>query len=181
MSHGENVKDLIFSLQERLTQRGNPVVVDNMGTIETLFESFAFVYDEPIDTDDIRKHMKQYYEERGINFDEIEKLEAGEYQKIFDTIMDKSRFFKDDIHSRRVLWTDDCCISMVQFLVRQNELYCTLHLRSSDVKNKLFSDVNLIHNITRRLQDKLGIYNATILVIANSFHEIVIKDLGKVK
>jgi hypothetical protein len=125
--------------------------------------------------------MKSYYEERGIDFEEIQQLEEGEYNKISDTILQKAAMFDFDINTRRVLWTDDCCISMLQYIVRENYLYCYLHFRSSDIKNKLFSDLNLIHNITRRLQDKLGIYNATILVIANSFHEIVIKDLGKVK
>lgn len=181
MSHGLNLKHSILNLQEKLRANGKPVVVDNVGTIEILFESFAFVYNEPIDLDDIKKHMEDYYAEKGLDLKELQELEKTEYQKIYDEIMEKAKQFDDDIHSRRVLWTDDCCISMLQYLVRNNHLYCYLHLRSSDAVYKLFSDLNLIHIITRRLQDKLDIYNTTILVTANSFHEIAIKNISKVK
>lgn len=181
MSHGENLKYTILNLQESLRVNGTPVVTDGKGTIEKLFESFALSYNEPIDLDDIQKHMKDYYDEKGLDIKELQELEKSEYQKIYDEIMIKAEQFDDDIHSRRVLWTDDCCISMLHYLVRNNQLQCYLHLRSSDVVYKLFSDLNLIHIITKRLQDKLGLYNTIILVTANSFHEVVIKDMNKVK
>lgn len=181
MSHGLNLKNTILDLQDKLRSNGIPVVVDGKGTIEQLFQTFAFSYSQPIDLDDIKKHMEDYYAEKGLDLKELQELEKTEYQKIYDEIMEKSKQFDEDIHSRRVLWTDDCCISMLQYLVRNNHLYCYLHLRSSDAVYKLFSDLNLIHTITRRLQDKLGIYNTTILVTANSFHEIAIKDINKVK
>jgi thymidylate synthase len=175
VDHGESLYNMILNLQENVRMNGKPVYVDGKGTIEKLFEQFAFEYSGIINIDNIKAYMKKYYEEKGLDYAELEELEKGEYSDIYDTIVWKSEYFKEDIRSRRVLWTDDCCISMLQYLVRDNKLYCFLHLRSSDIVYKLFSDLHLIHNITRRLQIDLGIYNTIIHVTANSFHEVVIK------
>lgn len=176
-SHGYILYNTIANLQEKVRLYGNPVLVDGKGTVELLFEQFSFSYNELIDIDNIKLHLERYYKEKGLDYSELEKLEKGEYSDIYDTIFWKSEYFKDDLNSRRVLWTDDCCISMLQYLVRDNHLYCFLHLRSSDVIYKLFSDLHLIHSITKRLQIELGLYNTTIKVTANSFHEIVLKDI----
>jgi hypothetical protein len=173
--HGHNLRSVIEKIQEQVRNEGTPVMVDGKGTVELLNKVYTFVYDEAINTDAIAKSMDDYYAMHGLDLKELQELEKDEYQKITDTLVSKFSYFDRDIHSRRVLWTDDCCISMVHYLVRNGTIYCYFHLRSSDVVYKLFSDLNLIHRITRSLQDKLGIYNTIIYCNSHSFHEIVLK------
>ena len=175
MNHGKALKQIIEGIQEQVRTEGIPVLVDGKGTVELLNKVYTICYKEPIDTESIAQSMAQYYEEKGLDLQGLQELEKDEYQKIFDELTIKFSYFDNDLHSRRVLWTDDCCISMVHYLVRNNTIYCYFHLRSSDIVYKLFSDLNLIHKITRSLQDKLGIYNTIIYVNAHSFHEIVLK------
>ena len=174
MSHGEHLQCIIERIQEQVRTEGTPVIVDGKGTVELLNKVYTFCYEEAIDTESIAKSMADYYAMRGLDLAELQELEKDEYQKINDELVIKFSHFDQDIHSRRVLWTDDCCSSMVHYLVRNNTIYCYFHLRSSDVVYKLFSDLNLIHRITRSLQDKLGIYNTIIYCNSHSFHEIVL-------
>lgn len=175
MGHGAYLREIILKIQDQVRTEGSPVIVDGKGTVELLNRVYVLKYDELINTDRIQEHMKNYYKEEGLDYSELEELEKDEYKKISDTLEGKFHYFEDDIHSRRVLWTDDCCISMVHYLIRNKTIYCYMHLRSSDVHLKLFADLNLIHKITRSLQDKLGLYNAIIYVNAHSFHEVVLE------
>ena len=103
---------------------------------------------------------------------------STEYSEIENELIEKFKLFKEDINSRRVLYTADICISMIHFLIRNNVIYVFVHLRSSDAVFKLFSDLFLIHKLTRRLQDEININKAIIKVNADSFHEIAIRNLS---
>lgn len=175
MPHGQQLRCIIDKIQQQVRTEGVPVIVDGKGTIELLNKVYSLCYQEQINVDSIKRSMNEYYDEKGLDLEELEELEKDEYARIYNTLVSKFDYFDDDMHSRRVLWTDDCCISMVHYLVRNNTIYCYFHLRSSDIVYKLFADLNLIHRITRRLQDKLGIYNTIIYCNAHSFHEIVLK------
>jgi thymidylate synthase len=181
MNHGKVVKDMIENVQITVRNNGQPVIVDNSGTIELLYHNFAFQYLDPIDIEDIHKSMENYYEEKDLDLTELQELEKSEYAEIENELVEKFEFFDQDINSRRVLWTDDCCISMVHYLIRDGVIHCYVHLRSSDVVYKLFSDLYLIHKITKRLQDKLNLYNTNIWINAHSAHEVVIKNVGNIK
>lgn len=177
--HGRKIRHLVENLQQEVREKGRPVIVDNKGTIELINCNFTLSYTEPIKIVDIEIDMKRYYFENNLNIDELQELEKDEYSKIANRLYDKFKFFDNDINSRRVLWTDDCCISMVQYIVRDNTILCFVNFRSSDVVNKLFSDLFLIHTITRKLQDKLKINKVIINVNAHSLHEIVINRVNK--
>jgi hypothetical protein len=177
---GLNVRQIIERTQRDVKELGFPVISAGQGTVELLDYSFVVAYHDRINLDDIRSEMNDYYKDKNLNLDEIEQLEENEYKLIEETLLAKFPLFDEDIHSRRVLWTNDCCISMIHYLIRDKVIYCYLHLRSSDVIYKLFSDLFLIHKITRQLQDKLNIDSVSILVNAHSIHEVVIKDINQV-
>lgn len=174
---GKKIRHLIENLQQEVRENGRPVVVDNKGTIEILNKCFSLSYNELIKIADIEIEMKKYYFENNLNIEDLQELEKEEYTKIAENLYNKFKFFDDDINSRRVLWADDCCISMIHFIVRDNTILCYVHFRSSDVVNKLFSDLFLINIITKKLQEKLNINNVIININTHSLHEIVINQI----
>lgn len=176
---GEELRHLISSLQQRVRDIGRPVVVNNQGTIELLNENFTISYTDFIKLDDISKSMKSYYSDNNLNVDELIELEKTEYEKIKSELYFRFHYFNSDINSRRVLWSDNCCISMIHYIVRDGVILCYVHLRSSDVVYKLFSDLYLIHEITYKLQQKLNLKNTIIHVNPHSLHEIVISQIKK--
>ncbi|GEM_PF-4809637 len=179
--HGIVLRQTIENLHEFIVENGKPVVVDKQGTIEVLNHTFNIMYSGEIDVEDIRRQMKEYYNSHGINMEEVERLEKDEYSKIENTLYDKFLMFDEDIHSRRVLWSDDCCISLIHYIVRDKKIHCYVHLRSSDIVNKLFSDLFLVHKITRALQNKLKINNVLISINGHSMHKLVFDDMNKCK
>lgn len=175
MNHGQELRTKLLDIQEEIRENGKPVQVDGRWTAELINYSYQFNYDERIDLNSIKEEMIDYYKLNKIDYSELEELEEAEYDLIRDTLLRKANSYTiDDIHSRRILWTDDCCISFIQYLIRDGKINCYVHFRSSDAVNKLFSDLYLIHDITSRLQDKFCLYNTTIYVTASSIHEIVI-------
>lgn len=180
MKHGKMVRELIDTIQSDVTLFGSPVTVDGKGTIELMNTSYRLNFNDIIDIDNIRKELEFYFFEKNFDLKELQELEKSEYKKIEDEILEKAEQFHEDKHSRRVLWTDDCCISMIQYLIRNNTLHCFVNLRSSDTVYKLFSDLTLILNITRRLQIDHALYNSVINLSSNSFHIIAIDNLKKV-
>lgn len=175
-THGELVHKNIEFIQDLVTVEGDPVIVDGMGTVEILNKEFTLTFSDKIDMISIDSEMNNYYKDRELDLAELQELEKDEYQKIIDEFIgNKFEFFNKDLYSRRVLWTDDCCISMVHFLIRDGIINCFVHLRSSDVIYKLFSDVRLVLYITSYLQDKLNINFAKINFNAHSFHQVVFK------
>jgi hypothetical protein len=178
---GVNLRNIIELLQEFVINNGKPVVVDGQGTIEVLNKGFTITYNHKIDLFDIRNSMIMYYRQNNINFDKIQELESNEYKTIENELYEKFKIFSEDINSRRVLWSDDCCISMIHYLIRDNRIYCYVNLRSSDVVNKLFSDIFLIHKITAYLQDKLSIDNILININAHSLHKLVLNNMDNCK
>ncbi len=173
--HGLGLRQVIENLQLFVVEKGKPVLVDGQGTIEVLNHSFNISYNSQIDIADIKKNMVEYYNSHKIDLKSIEELEKEEYSKIENELLSKFSLFDEDLHSRRVLWSDDCCISLIHYLVRDSKIYCYVHLRSSEVEQKLFSDMYLVHKITRALQDKLNIDVAMIFVNGHSMHKLVFK------
>lgn len=176
---GSYLKHLIENLQQKIRSEGRPVVSNNQGTIELLNEEFTISYENLIDMDDINRSMRRYYFQNNLDIQELQELEKDEYANIENVLYEKFKMFDEDMHSRRVLWSDDCCISLIHFLIRDKTILCYVNLRSSDVIYKLFSDLTLIHKITSNLQQKLNIKNAIIEVNAHSLHEIAINKIKK--
>jgi len=53
-----------------------------------------------------------------------------------------------DVSSRRIIYSDDSCISLAHFLIREQMFDAKFFLRSSNVKDTLKYDINFIHFLT---------------------------------
>ena len=179
-THGLILRNTVEAMQAYVVSQGDPVIVNNQCTLEILNFGFDLSYSYLIDVEDIKKNMLDYYSENEIDYKNLEELEKNEYSVIMTKLFEKFELLKQDKNSRQVLFTDDCCISMIHYLIRNNKIYCYMHMRSSDCINKLFSDLNLVHRITRKLQDITGICFVDFNFTANSLHQIIY-DVKKVK
>ena len=171
-TNGEILRNTVEAMISYVKYEGHPVIVNNQGTLEIINFGFKLAYSSLIDLVDIRKHMTEYYEQNNIDISSLEELERAEYSIITTKLYEKFKLFKQDKNSRQVLFTDNCCISMIQFLIRNNSILCFMNMRSSDVENKLFSDLYLIHRIIRKLQESENLNCVKFMFNANSLHKI---------
>ena len=106
---------------------------------------------------------KEYYEH--LKKDMILKLK-NEFAGINTTNI------KQDINSRRFIYTSDSCISLAHFLFRDNILDCKYFLRSSNTKDILKYDLNFLKYLTKCVYDFLNLENikTRIKVTINSAH-----------
>jgi len=109
--------------------------------------------------------------------------EAEYYNEIIVSIVDK---IKNEIEgnneygrqetksSRRFIYTSDTCISLGHFLLREDALDCQFFLRSSNVKDTLFYDLNFIKYFSSKVYnilDAQGLF-CRIKILINSAHII---------
>jgi hypothetical protein len=174
------LKNIIEEQIEIVRRNGVPVIVNKQGTIEILNYSFNYLDDDFINTEENYIDMLEYYKENNINYEEILKLEKDEYAKITEGVVETFKKFDEDINTRQAIWVSPWCISMIHFIVRNNILHCFVKLRSSDVVKLLISDMRLILELVRKLQEKLNIKNVFVNVNIDSAHIIVIEDITKI-
>ncbi len=62
---------------------------------------------------------------------------------------------KETQTSRRFIYTSDTCISLAHFLVRDEFLDCKFFLRSSNVKDTLYYDINFLKHLSFEVYKKL--------------------------
>lgn len=78
---------------------------------------------------------KEYYE----------KIEENFFNKIFREFTGLNEYNQAQKHdSRRFVYTDDSCISMIHVLWRQNKLNVSVNLRSSNVSKTLWADYEFL-------------------------------------
>ena len=119
---------------------------------------------------------------KDINLDALSyEKEKEYYQRIKATLITKiknelsgnnSKNVKENLTSRRFIYTSETCISLAHFLVRENTLDCKYFVRSSDVKNILYYDINFLKYLSKSVYDYLNLKNCNcrISVSINSAH-----------
>lgn len=95
----------------------------------------------------------------GVDYDVLEYPKEKEY---YQTIREKlSNKIDNEIESgqtkesRRFVYADDTCISLANFNYRNNELDCNIVLRSSDVADTLYYDLNFAMILCQDVYAKL--------------------------
>ena len=106
---------------------------------------------------------KDYYEEiRNNLFRKIKAEQNGDnpYER------------KEDLTSRRFIFTDDRCISLAHFIIRDRCLDCKFFIRSSDVVRILKYDLNFLKSLAYDVYDYFHLegYFCRIETIINSAH-----------
>lgn len=119
------------------------VVASNKKSNEVLGMSF-FHYDTG-DFSDVNKMLLNYKKEK----EYYEKIEKEIFEKIKAEMRGENEYERaEGVDSRRYIYTDDSCISLAHFLVRDGHMDAKFFLRSSNVKDTLKYDLNFIKHVT---------------------------------
>jgi len=134
---------------------------------------FNFVHYDTGDFNDINKQMLLYDKEK----DYYQKIETAVFDKIKSEMKGENEYERpEELDSRRFIYTDDSCISLAHFLVRDGYMDAKFFLRSSNVKDTLRYDLNFVKHLSGEVFryfkcDRQGDY-CKIEVVINSGHVI---------
>ena len=103
--------------------------------------------------DDVSEEMLRYEKEK-VYYDKIRRKLL---KKIDDELAGANEYGREETHeSRRFIYTDDSCLSLCHFMLRNEFLYGEFYLRSSETKETLQYDMNFIKSLTRDVFSKLS-------------------------
>lgn len=103
--------------------------------------------------DDISEDMLQYEKEKNY----YQKIRKKMLNKIDNEIAGLNEYQRYETHaSRRFVYTDDSCVSLCHFMLRNDCLHGEFYLRSSEVKETLKYDMNFIKSLTKDVFLKLS-------------------------
>lgn len=129
----------------------------------TIYDDGSF---DDVDKDDL------LYEEEVEYYEEI----LGEIDlKISKELLgDNEHSRKETFESRRFIYSSDTCISLAHFMLRADALDCKFFLRSSNVKDTLYYDINFLKHVASKVYEKLEIENkfCRLNFVINSGHVI---------
>ena len=133
-------------------------------------------YDKGI-FDDVSEEMLRYEKEK-VYYDKIRRKVL---RKIDDELNGINEYNREETHeSRRFIYTDDSCLSLCHFVLRNEFLYGEFYLRSSETKETLQYDMNFMKALTRDVFSRLSEYSdikmCKISLKIGSGHIIIEKD-----
>ena len=103
--------------------------------------------------DDVSEEMLRYEKEK-VYYDKIRRTLL---RKIEDEIAGCNEYNRPETYeSRRFIYTDDSCLSLCHFMLRNEFLYGEFYLRSSNTKETLSYDMNFIKALTRDVFSRLS-------------------------
>ena len=138
-----------------------------VGLNVTLFDDGSF--------DDIDEGHLLYEKE----VDYYNEIATSVIKKISDEVQGKNEYGRvENKHSRRFIYSSDTCISLAHFLLRDEGLDCKFFLRSSNVKDTLFYDLNFLKYLSSQVYQILGANGlfCRMNILINSGHIIEEKE-----
>ena len=132
-----------------------------------------FVHYDTGDFADVNKTMLKYEKEK----DYYEKIEKAMFDKIKNEMAGTNPYNrKENLNSRRFIYSDDSCIAICHFLIRDGFMDARFFLRSSNVKDTVHYDLNFLKYLAGQVFryfkcDRQGDY-CKLQVIINSGHVI---------
>ena len=133
----------------------------------------SFVHYDTGDFADVNKMMLNYEKEK----EYYQKIETRLFNTIKKEMRGENEYGREEgVESRRYIYTDDTCISLAHFLVRDGYMDAKFFLRSSNVKDTLRYDLNFVKHLASEAFryfkcDREGYY-CKIQIIINSAHVI---------
>lgn len=101
---------------------------------------------------------KEYYE----------KITSDCLNKLFKEFSGLNEYKIPQKHdSRRFIYTDDSCISMIHFLYRKNILNVSVHMRSSNVINTLWADWGFLKILSVKVANDMNLNDVQIDITLN--------------
>lgn len=128
-----------------------------------------FVHFDTGDFSDVNNLMLEFDKEKDY-YNEIENNLLGKIHK--ENRGDNPYNRKEGIYSRRYIYTDDQCISLAHFLVRDDYLDVKYFIRSSNARDILKYDLNFLKHLSKQVYNyfKLDKHYCKIEVCINSCH-----------
>lgn len=115
---------------------------------------------EVVDRDKLDITVLDFPEEK----EYYEKIEYEFFNKIFREFTGLNSYGKPQKHdSRRFVYTDESCISMIHVLWRQNKLNVVATLRSSNVTKTLWADYEFLKILSVRTADEMSLPNDVLI------------------
>jgi len=130
-------------IQEQVLQLACVRNGEAIGVNFTLFDNGEF--------SDVDESVLEYEKEK----EYYQKIRVAVKKKIQNEIESGQQ-----LKSRRFVYTDDSCISLANFNYRNNILDCNIVLRSSDVKDTLYYDLNFAGILCRDVFKQLNLNSA---------------------
>lgn len=114
------------------------------------------------DFDEEIKNLEKWYKKHNIDFYEKLDTEIDHYSFLTSAMKHKiseiKYFFKDqDNTSRKFIIFSQDCISMIQFLYRNNKAMLIVHMRSSDIISLFSMDMLYLCNMLNEVKKRHGI------------------------
>ena len=129
-----NCANLVNSLKEK----------EAIGINFTLFDDGNF---KDIDEGDLLYDKEaEYYDDILLQIKEKIDLEMAQFHQ-YDR--------PETVESRRFIYNSDSCISTAHFLLRHDSFDCKFFLRSSNVKDTLYYDINFLKHMSHIVYNKL--------------------------
>jgi hypothetical protein len=105
------------------------------------------------DFDDVSEEMLSYEKEK-VYYDKIRRKLL---KKIDDELAGANEYGREETYeSRRFIYTDDSCLSLCHFMLRNEFLYGEFYLRYSETKETLQYDMNFIKSLARDVFSRLS-------------------------
>ena len=115
---------------------------------------------EVVDRDNLDITVLDFPEEK----EYYEKIEYEFFNKIFREFTGLNSRGQSQKHdSRRFVYTDESCISMIHVLWRQNKLNVVATLRSSNVTKTLWADYEFLKILSVRTADEMSLPNDVLI------------------
>ena len=106
--------------------------------------------------DDISEDMLEYEKEAAY----YQTIRQKTLSKISNELIGKNEYSRKETHeSRRFIYSDESCLSLCHFSLRNEFLYGEFYLRSSNTKETLRYDMNFLKSLTRDVFSKLSEYS----------------------
>ena len=103
--------------------------------------------------DDVSEEMLEYEKEA----EYYQMIRQKMLSKISNELMGNNEYSRKETHeSRRFIYSDESCLSLCHFSLRNEFLYGEFYLRSSNTKETLRYDMNFIKSLTRDVFCKLS-------------------------
>ena len=167
------IKQLVDIENYSIVNLVNPAIQLVVSSEDNETIGMNFIHYDTGDFSDIDKTLLEYEKEK----DYYQLIENSLFDKIKSEMLGKNEYErKEDIDSRRFIYTDNSCISLAHFLIRKGHMDAKFFLRSSNIKDTLKYDLNFIKHLSSEVFryfkcDRLGNY-CKIQVTINSGHII---------
>ncbi len=183
----KKIYELFSEAADELENLPNVIVIRSIADSQVVKYTIKMLMDyENSTTEDIQKncmiacYSKDSKEVIGLNFtlydngkfsdiDEghlLYEKEVEYYEDILNDIKEKIKKEmagenhhnrKETFESRRFIYNSETCISLAHFLLRKESLDCKFFIRSSNVKDTLFYDLNFLKHMSKEVYNLLNV------------------------